>query len=365
VANKRDYYEVLGISKNSSDDEIKKAYRKLAKKYHPDVNNENHDAEERFKEINESYETLSNPQKKAQYDQFGHDGLNMNGGGFNQGGFGFDMGDIFSSFFGGGSSQSRRNGPRKGPDIREYVKITFEEAAFGVTKKIKVTRYEHCDTCSGTGAKPGTKKTGCKHCHGTGQVRVQQNTLFGSFVNVRTCDVCNGEGTIIVEKCPSCHGSGKERKQRTIEVKIPAGIDNGQSLSIRGEGGVGEKEGPNGNLIVTVSINQHNTFKREGINVYSKVSISYPQAALGDTIMIDTLDGDVNYDISSGTQNGAKIRLRGKGIPSLRNGNRGDHIIEIFVEVPTKLTKEQKNILNSFAKTFGHVPIGKKKGIFK
>lgn len=364
MANKRDYYEVLGINKSSSDDEIKKAYRKLAKQFHPDVNSENKDAEEKFKEINEAYEVLSNSQKKAKYDQFGHDGLNMNGGS-GQGGFGFDVNDIFSSFFGGGSTQQRRNGPRKGPDIREYATISFEEAAFGVTKKIKVNRYEDCDACTGSGAKPGTKKETCKHCHGTGQVKVQQNTLFGSFVNVKTCDACHGEGTIITEKCDMCHGTGKERKQRTIEVKIPAGIDNGQSLSVREEGGVGEKGGPNGNLIVTISVAKHKTFTREDTTVFSKVFISYPQAALGDEVSIETLDGEIKYDIDNGTQNGAKIHLKGKGIPSLRNGHRGEHIIEVVVDVPKKLSKEQKKILTEFAKTFGDTPVGKKKGLFK
>ncbi len=362
MANKKDYYEVLGVSKNANEDELKKAYKKLAKQYHPDLNKHEDHAEEKFKEISEAYGILSDQGKRQKYDQFGHDGLNMNGGG---GGFGdFGFGDIFDSFFGGGFSQTRRNGPRKGPDIREYAKISFEEAAFGVKRKIKVNRYEDCDTCTGSGAKPGTKKETCKHCNGSGQVKVQQNTLFGSFVNVKACDVCRGEGSIITEKCPTCNGSGKQRKQRTIEVNIPAGIDNGQSISIRGEGGVGENDGPNGNLIVTIAVLKHKIFNRNGYEVFNIQNISYAQATLGDTIKIPTLDGEIEYDISPGTQNGDKFRLRGKGIPSLRTSHRGDQIVEISVHVPKKLSKEQKELLYKYAETFGEKPTGKKKGLF-
>ncbi|MBN2851361.1 MAG: molecular chaperone DnaJ [Clostridia bacterium] len=365
MAAKKDYYEVLGINKNASDEEIKKAYRKLAKQHHPDLNKDEK-AEDNFKQVSEAYEVLSDAKKRAQYDRFGHEGLNQNGGsGFGQGGFGFDFGDIFDSFFGGGFSQTRRNGPSKGADIREHTRITFEEAAFGVTKKIKINRYEDCDTCTGTGAKPGTKKEACQHCHGTGQVKVQQSTLFGSFVNVKTCDVCQGEGTIIVEKCTDCNGTGKIRKQRTIEVKIPAGIDDGQSISIRNEGGVGDKGGPNGNLIVTISVEKHKFLQRSGYDVYCRIPISFVQASLGDTIEVETLDGMIKHDIPSGTQNQTTFKLKGRGITSLRTGHRGDQIIEVVVEVPTKLNKEQKELLTKFAATFGETTSGKKKGIFK
>ena len=363
MANKRDYYEILGVSKSTKGDELKKAYRKLAKQYHPDINHDNKDAEAKFKELSEAYEVLSDEKKRAQYDQYGHEGLNMNGG--QSSGFGFDVSDIFESFFGGGFSQSRRNGPRKGPDIREHVRIKFDQAAFGITEKIKVNRYEECDTCLGSGAKPGTKKEACKHCHGSGQVKVQQNTLFGSFVNVKTCDVCHGEGSIIIERCSVCNGNGKVRNQKTIEVKIPAGIADGQSLSIRNEGGVGEKGGPNGNLIVTVSVTKDKFFTRVGNDVHCKIPIAFVQAALGDTIIVKTLDGDIKYDINPGTQNAMKFRLRGKGIPSLRSGHRGDQIIEVYVEVPTKLSKEQKELLGKLALTFGKTTTGKRKGLFK
>lgn len=362
MADKRDYYEILGVERGASDAELKKAYRQKAKKYHPDINQDNHEAEAKFKEANEAYEILSDAKKKAQYDQFGHEGVNQNG----QGGFGgFDMGDIFGSFFGGGFSQGRsKNSPRKGSDIREYTRLTFEESAFGVTKSIHIYRHEDCDTCSGSGAKPGTKPEACKTCHGTGEVRVQQNTLFGQFVNVQTCSACHGEGTIIKEKCFECHGRGKVKKKRTIEVKIPGGIADGQSLSIREEGEPGTNHGPNGNLIVTVKVDKHKEFERVKDNVISLYHISFVQAALGDKVMINTLDGEVEHKIEDGTQNKDKITLRDKGFPSLRTGRRGNHIVEIVVDVPKKLNKEQKEALKKFNETMGGKH-NKKKGIFK
>ncbi|MDX1359200.1 MAG: molecular chaperone DnaJ [Clostridia bacterium] len=361
MADKRDYYEVLGVSKDASDEDIKKAYRKLAKQFHPDVNKDDPKAEQKFKEASEAYEILSDSNKRARYDQFGHEAPGMGGGG-GFGGFGGFGGveDIFESFFGGfGSSSSRRTGPRKGADIREHITIEFEEAAFGVKKSVNVLRHEHCSDCEGTGAKPGTEPEECGKCHGTGRVRVRQNTLFGQFVNEQTCDTCRGSGKIIKEHCTNCRGTGLVRKTRKIDINVPAGIDNGHTISLRGEGEPGQRGGPPGDLLVTVRVKSHKEFIRNGTNILLKITVSFTQAALGADIEIPTIDGKVKYKIHDGTQSGDKFRLRGKGIPSLRTGHRGDQIVEVFVEVPRKLNRKQKAALKEYAEVMGE---GKKSG---
>lgn len=357
MADKRDYYEVLGVSKGASDDEIKKAFRQMSKKYHPDLNPGNKEAEEKFKEVNEAYQVLSDSDKKARYDRFGHAGVDPNygaggagGGGFN--GAGFDFGDIFGDIFGGGFSGfgggGRRNGPRRGSDVRQVVDITFEEAAFGCTKKINITKQEKCDTCKGTGAKPGTSAETCSHCNGTGQIQTQQRTILGYITNVTTCPHCKGEGKIIKEPCRDCRGTGKVRKSKTIEINIPAGIDNGQTMQLTGQGEAGERGGPSGDLLITIRVRPHDIFKRENNDVYISMPISFVQAALGATLMVPTLDGAVEYDIPEGTQSGTRFRLKGKGIPYIRSRNRGDQYVTVNVEVPKNLTQKQKEILKEF-----------------
>ena len=355
VADKRDYYEILGVTKGAGEDELKKAYRRLAKQFHPDVNQDDPEAEHKFKEISEAYEVLSDSNKRARYDQFGHNDPSAGGtGGF--GGFGGFGGveDIFESFFSGfGGSSSRRNGPRKGADIREHVTIEFKEAAFGVKKSVNVLRHEHCPECEGSGAKAGTKPEQCGKCKGTGRVRVRQNTLFGQFVNEQTCDACSGSGKIIKEHCTNCRGSGRVRKTRKIDINVPAGIDNGHTISLRGEGEPGTLGGPAGDLLVTVRVKSHKEFIRNGTNIHLKISVSFAQAALGAELEISTIDGKVKYKMHEGTQSGDKFRMRNKGMPSLRTGNRGDQIVEVFVEVPTKLNKKQKAALKEYAVLMG------------
>jgi len=372
MANKRDYYEVLGIDRNASDEDIKKAYRKLAKKYHPDVNPGNKEAEAKFKEINEAYEVLSDPQKKAQYDRFGHAGMDPNGGFGGFGGFGdFDfggIGDIFETFFGGGGFGGRsarsRNGPQKGADLRYSMEISFEEAAFGVEKEIKVSRMENCKTCGGTGSKPGTSPATCKHCNGTGQVQYRQSTPFGQFVNIKTCDVCHGEGKIIVNPCVSCNGKGKVRNTVKVKMKIPAGIDDGQTISLRGEGEPGIRGGPTGDLFITIKVRPHPLFKRQGNDVLCDIPITFVQAALGAEIEVPTLDGKVKYNVPEGTQTGSVFRLRGKGIPYLRGTGRGDQYVKVNVEVPKKLNEKQKELLRQFAELSGDENHEQRKGFF-
>ncbi len=357
MAEKRDYYEVLGVQKGASDDEIKKAYRKLAKQYHPDLNKDNPDAAEKFKEIGEAYGVLSDSEKRARYDQFGHAGVDPNygaGGGGGYGGFGdFDMGDlgdIFGSFFGGGfGGGQRRNGPRKGQDIQQYITLSFEEAAFGCTKKITVNKSENCDACGGTGAKAGTSPETCPTCHGSGQVRQVQQTPLGQFQTTSTCRTCGGSGKVIKEPCQKCNGSGRVRVQKSIDIKVPAGIDDGQTISARGQGEAGSRGGPNGDLFVTVNIKPHKIFRRDGNNVHLEVPITFVQAALGCELEIPTLDGPVKYKIPEGTQNGDQFRFRGKGIASVRTGVRGDQYVKVNVEVPKNLTSRQREILAQFA----------------
>lgn len=355
MAEKRDYYEVLGINKSATDDEIKKAYRKEAKKYHPDLHPGDAECEAKFKEVNEAYEVLSNAEKKSRYDRFGHAGVDPNygaGGGAGAGFGGFDFGDIFGDFFGGGfggfGGGAGRNGPRRGRDINQVVEVTFEEAAFGCKKKISLTKYDSCDTCHGTGAKEGTSPTTCSRCGGSGQIKQQQRTVLGYMTNITTCPDCNGTGKIIKDPCKDCRGTGKVRKTKELEINIISGINDGQTMQITGEGEPGERGGPNGDLLITVHIKPHEFFKRENYNVFVEIPITFVQAALGATLKVPTIDGVVEYDIPEGTQSGSMFRLKGKGVPVIRSKNRGDQYVTVNVEVPKNLSNKQKEILRQF-----------------
>ena len=356
MAEKRDYYEVLGVSKGASDSEIKSAYRKLAKKYHPDMNPGDKEAEAKFKEASEAYAVLSDADKRRQYDQFGHaafDGGAGGAGGFDFGGMdmGDIFGDIFGDFFGGGRSRSQSNGPMKGQNIRTSVRITFEEACFGVDKEIDVTLKEECATCHGTGAKPGTSPETCKKCGGKGQVVFTQQSLFGVVRNVQSCPDCHGTGKIIKERCSDCGGSGYISKRKKISVSIPAGIDNGQCVRIRDKGEPGVNGGQRGDLLVEVAVSRHPIFQRQDRDIFSTAPITFAQAALGGDVRIKTVDGEVIYTVKPGTQTNTRVRLRNKGVPSLRNKQiRGDHYVTLVVEVPTKMNSEQKELLEAFDK---------------
>lgn len=357
---KRDYYEVLGVDKNADDATIKKAYRQLAKKYHPDMNPGDAEAEKKFKEASEAYAVLSDPEKKRQYDQFGHAAFDGGMGG-GAGGFdfsGMDMGDIFGDifgdFFGGGRRRSADNGPRKGANLRAVVRISFEEAAFGCEKEIEITLKDDCTTCHTTGAKPGTTPETCTKCGGKGKVVYTQQSFLGMVQNVQTCPDCGGTGKIIKEKCPDCHGTGYIANRKKIKVKIPAGIDNGQSVRIRDKGEPGTNGGPRGDLLVEVNVSRHPIFQRQDMNIYSTAPISFAQAALGGEVRISTIDGDILYDVKPGTQTDTRIRLKGKGIPSLRNSSvRGDHYVTLVVQIPTKLNEEAKEALRKFDEVSG------------
>ena len=354
---KRDYYEVLGVEKNADDAAIKKAYRALAKKYHPDMNPGDQEAEKKFKEASEAYAVLSDPEKRKQYDQFGHAAFEGGAGG--AGGFDFSgmvFGDIFGDFFGGGTSRrGPDNGPRRGANLRARVRITFEEAVFGCEKQIEITLKDECTTCGGSGAKPGTSKDTCPKCGGKGKVMYTQQSLFGMVQNVQTCPECGGTGQIIKEKCKDCHGTGYIAKRKKISVMIPAGIDNGQSVRIRDKGEPGINGGPRGDLLVEVMISGHPIFQRQDTNLYSTAPISFAQAALGGEVRISTIDGDVLYDVKPGTQTDTRIRLKGKGVPSLRNKNvRGDHYVTLVVQVPTGLSSEAKEALRKFDEVSGN-----------
>lgn len=352
---KKDYYEVLGLEKGASDDEIKKAFRKLAIKYHPDKNQGDKEAEEMFKEINEAYQVLSDPQKKAQYDQFGTS--DFNGGGFD-GGFDFSemggFGDIFESFFGGGFSSGRRkNGPERGADIEYTLNLTFEEAVFGAEKEVAINRHERCETCSGNGSKPGTTPKGCDKCGGTGQVRVQRNTPLGSFVSVNTCDKCGGKGKLVTDPCPTCKGTGKERKHRKIKINVPAGVDTGNVIPLRGNGEHGANGGPPGDLYVNIRVASHPQFKRKGNDIFIDRHISFAKATLGCEIKVPTVDGEVKYDVPAGTQSGTVFRLKGKGVPRVNSTGRGDQYVNIIVDIPKALTDKQKEALKLFMEASG------------
>ncbi len=352
---KRDYYEVLGISKTADDAEIKKAYRVLAKKYHPDMNPGDAEAEKKFKEASEAYAVLSDPEKRRQYDQFGHAAFEGGGAGgfggfdFNSADFGDIFGDIFGDFFGGGRRRGANNGPMKGANIRTSVRITFEEAVFGVSKEIELTLKDECATCHGTGAKPGTSPETCTKCGGKGQVVFTQQSFFGTVRNVQSCPECNGTGKVIKEKCADCHGTGYIANRKKIQVSIPAGIDNGQSVRIRDKGEPGTNGGPRGDLLVEVIVARHPIFQRQDYNIFSTVPISFAVAALGGDVVVDTVDGKVIYEVKPGTQTDTKVRLKGKGVPSLRNKEvRGDHYVTLVIETPEKLSGEAKELLKQF-----------------
>lgn len=354
MADKRDYYEVLGVSKGASDDEIKKAFRKTAKKYHPDMHPDDKECEEKFKECQEAYAVLSDPEKRRQYDQFGHAAFEGGAGG--AGGFdfsGMDMGDIFGDIFGdlfgGGRRSSAYNGPMKGSNVRLSLRITFEEAVFGCSKEIEFNYKETCSTCGGNGAKPGTSQETCTKCGGKGKVVYTTQSLFGTMQNVQTCPECQGSGKVIKEKCPSCHGTGYINKKVKKTVDIPAGIDNGQCVRVRDYGEPGRNGGPRGDLLVEVIVGRNPNFERQDMNIFSKASISFAIATLGGDVRIKTVDGDIIYTVAPGTQTGTRIRLKGKGVPSTRNKDiRGDHYVTLIVSTPTNLSKEAKEALKQF-----------------
>ena len=371
---KRDYYEVLGVSRGASEDEIKKAYKKMARKYHPDLNPGDKTAEEKFKEVNEAYEVLSDADKKARYDQYGHAGVDPNfgaggfGGGFD-GSFDFgDLGDIFGSFFGGGFGGGRRtnpNAPQRGESIRMSIAISFEEAAFGCEKAVTVERYETCDTCHGNGCAPGTSPEVCPDCHGTGTVQVRRQTPMGVFATSSPCPKCGGKGRIIHQPCKDCRGSGMVRKKKTIQASIPAGIDNGQTISIRGQGNAGKNGGPAGDLLITITVRPHELFRREGTSVLCEAPITFTQAVLGAELEIPTIDSKVKYTLPAGTQSGTTFRLKGKGIPSINGRGRGDQYVTVYIETPKNLNKEQKEALKKFAETMGESNYEEQKKFFK
>ena len=387
MAGKRDYYEVLGVNKNATDDELKKAYRKLAKKYHPDANPDNKkEAEAKFKEVNEAYETLSNPQKRKMYDQFGADGPQGFGGAggpfggqngyysYNGSGFdGFDdfgdLGDIFSSIFGGGfggrTSSSRKQGPTKGADLNVRLDLTFEQAFSGIEKEIVITRDEECSVCHGSGAKTGTSPIKCPTCHGTGQVTQVQSTILGQMQTTRPCSACHGTGKIIKEPCENCRGKGTVRKQPKIKVKIPAGIDDNQTVVLRGEGEPGEKGAPKGDLYITVKIKRNSIYTRKGNNVLCEIPITITQATLGAELEIPMVDGTKEkYKIPEGTQTGSKFIIRNRGFKSINSTITGDFVFTVTVQTPKRLSKEQRELLVQLAKTMNEQPPVKKRGLF-
>ena len=374
MAEKRDYYEVLGIQKGASEDEIKKAYKKLARKYHPDMNPGDKEAEEKFKEVNEANEVLSDPEKKARYDQFGFAGVDPNygagaGGGAYGGGFDFgDLGDIFGSFFGGGFGGGQRrnpNAPQRGESIRVSVSVSFTEAAFGCEKSVTLERSEQCPTCKGNGCAPGTTPEICPDCHGTGTVQTRRQTPMGVFASNGPCRKCGGTGRLIHQPCPDCRGTGAVRKRKTIKVNIPAGIDHGQTISLRGQGNAGRNGGPAGDLLITVMVQPHELFRRDGVDVFCEAPITFAQAVLGAELEIPTIDGKVKYSIPEGTQTGTVFRLKGKGIPVLNGRGRGDQYVTVTIETPRNLNKEQREALRRFSETLGESNYEKRKSFFK
>ncbi|MGM9662268.1 MAG: molecular chaperone DnaJ [Oscillospiraceae bacterium] len=375
MAEKRDYYEVLGLEKGASAEEIKKAYKKLARKYHPDLNPGDKTAEERFKEVNEANEILSDPEKKARYDQFGFAGVDPSygagpggPGGFN-GGFDFgDLGDIFGSFFGGGfggSTRSNPNAPQRGDSIRIALTLTFEEAAFGCKKAVTVERMESCDSCRGTGCEPGTTPEVCPTCGGRGVVQQRKQTPMGVFSTSSPCPNCGGKGKIIHKPCHVCHGTGSERKRKTIQVDVPAGIDDGQTISLRGQGHAGKNGGSNGDLLIVITVRPHELFRRDGTSVLCEAPITFAQAVLGAELEIPTIDGKVKYTLPEGTRSGTTFRLKGKGIPLLHGRGRGDQYVTVYIETPRNLTKNQKEKLKAFSESLGESNYDDQKGFFR
>ena len=362
MAEKRDYYEVLGVDRNATEDEIKKAYRQTAKKYHPDLHPGDKQAEEKFKEANEAYEVLSDAEKKARYDQFGHAGVDPNygagqGGGYGAGfgGMDFDLGDIFSSFFGGGfgGGRSNPNAPQRGSDTQASVTISFEEAAKGCKRTVETMKIDVCDECHGSGCAAGTSAKTCPDCHGSGHVTAQQRTPFGVIQTQKTCSRCNGRGTVIDNPCKKCHGAGRVRKPSSIEISIPAGIDDRQVINARGQGNKGVNGGPAGDLRVVVNVRPHPIFEREGYNVWVEMHISYPEAVLGCELEVPTLDGKVKYNVPAGTQSGDVFKLRNKGIQTLNNRGRGDELVRVIVDIPKKVTEKQKQLILELSKELG------------
>jgi molecular chaperone DnaJ len=352
MGTKRDYYEILGVDRDASTEDIRKAYRRLARMYHPDVN-KSPEAEERFKEINEAYEVLSDEQKRLAYDRFGHSGLE---GGFSD--FGFpDLSDIFESFFGGFTGTRTQKGPRAGEDLRADLTLSFEEAVFGVEKELEIEQLVLCPTCDGTGAEPGSRPTRCPECGGSGQVRRVRSSIFGSFVNVSTCPRCGGEGRVVLNPCPECRGQQRVRRRKRITVTIPPGVDDGMRIRLAGEGNAGINGGPPGHLYVFVSVKPHRYFQRKDNDIYLNITINMAQAALGDEITVPTLDGDVKLTIPPGTQTGQTFTIKEKGVPYLRRNGRGDQFVTVFVATPTNLTAEQKRLLQELAKTMGREAI--------
>lgn len=374
MAEKRDYYEVLGVPKTATEDELKKAHRKLAKKYHPDLNQgeKAKEAEEKFKEVSEAYEVLSDPQKRQRYDQFGHAAFDPQaGGGAGYGGFegGFDgFGDIFESFFGGGfggSSRRNPNAPQKGRDLQYSVELTFEQACFGAEIELNVSRTEKCEACGGSGAEKGSSPQRCTTCGGTGQVKTVQRTPFGSFQSSHPCDACRGTGQIIKDPCKTCRGQGQTRKARKIKVNVPAGIDDGQIISMRGQGDAGKNGGPAGDLLVVARVKNHKLFTRRGSDIMCDCPVTFVEATLGAEIEVPTIDGKVKYNIPEGTQSETVFRLKGKGVPRLHgNGARGDQYVTIKVEIPRNLSEKQKELLREFGETVETTKFNQKKNFF-
>ena len=371
--NKRDYYEVLGVSKGASEEEIKKAYKKLARKYHPDMNPGDKEAEEKFKEINEANEVLSDPDKKARYDQFGFAGVDPNygagaGGGAYGGGFDFgDLGDIFGSFFGGGfggATRANPNAPQRGESLRTSVNISFEEAAFGCEKEVSIDRIEQCPDCRGSGCAKGTTAEVCPDCRGSGVIQQRRQTPLGYMSTSAPCQRCGGKGKIIHQPCPKCGGKGMIRHRKTIKVSIPAGIDNGQTISLRAQGNAGKNGGPAGDLLIVVSVRPHEIFRREGTSVLCEAPITFTQAVLGAELEIPTIDGKVKYTIPEGTQSGTTFRLKGKGIPGLNGRGRGDQYVTVYIETPRNLNREQKEALKKFSESLGEKNYEEHKSFF-
>lgn len=375
MADKRDYYEVLGLVKGASEDEIKKAYRKMAREYHPDLHPDDPNCAEKFKEVNEAYEVLSDPSKKQKYDQFGHAGVDPSygGGGFG-GGFegGFnpfgDMGDIFENIFGGsfgtGRASANANAPRRGQDINTTATISFMEACTGKKIDVKINKLEQCPECKGSGEKGGSTPQICRDCNGTGTVKVAQRTPFGTISTQKTCTKCGGKGKTHTNPCTRCNGQGRVRTSRQITVDIPAGIDNGQTLRVGGQGDAGLNSGPAGNLNVTITVKPHDVFKRDEFDIHCDIPITYAQAVLGDEITVPTIDGDVKYSVPEGTQSGTVFRLRGKGIRKLQRNDRGDQYVKVFVEIPKNLDKNQKDMLKAFEATLDDKHYAKRKSFF-